>query len=121
MSLEMDLSKTGYEMFFKPYQVHALRYLWTAESGAISREVWEQVNKRLEGSISRASIINSLNDMADNGILDYEEATGKGGRHRIYRHRYSETELREHLAAVFIGKLLKEFPEETRRVVETSQ
>ena len=121
MSLEMDLSKTGYEMFFKPYQVLALKYLRTTQEGAKSLEVWDHVNTQPEGSISRASIINSLNAIVDNGILDYVERTGKGGHHRVYRHRYSETELREHLAAVFIGKLLKEFPEETRRVVETSQ
>ena len=121
MSLEMDLSKTGYEMFFKPYQVLALRYLWKKPDGGKSLEVWDHVKAQPGGSISRASIINSLNAMVDNGLLDYEEKTGKGGHHRVYRHRYSETELREHLASVFIRKLLEEFPEKTRRVVETSQ
>ena len=120
MSLEMDLSKSGYEMFFKPYQVLALRYLWTAESGAKSLEVWNHVKAQPESSISRASIINSLNAMVDNGILDYVERTGKGGHHRIYRHRYSEAGLKEYLAACFIGKLLEEFPEETRKVIETA-
>jgi len=78
--------------------------------------VWDHVKAQPGGSISRASIINSLNDLVDNGILDYEERTGKGGHHRIYSHRYSETEFREHLAAVFIEKLLEEFPMETRRM-----
>ena len=117
MSLEMDLSKTGYEMFFKPYQVEALRYLWTVEGGANSREVWNHVEVRVEGSISRASIINSLNAMVDNGILDYDEKTGKGGHHRVYRRKYNESELREHLALRVIGKLLEEFPEETLRAL----
>jgi len=53
--------------------------------------------------------------MVDNGLLGYEERTGKGDHHRVYHHRYSEAELREHLASLFIGKLLWEFPEETRR------
>ena len=117
MSLEMDLSKTGYEMFFKPYQVLALRYLWTVQEGANSREVWDHVNEQLQGSISRASIINSLNAIVDNGLLGYEEKTGRGGYHRIYRHRYNEAELKEYLASSFIRKLLKEFPEETRRAL----
>jgi hypothetical protein len=55
--------------------------------------------------------------MVDNGILDYEEKTGKEGHHRVYRHKYNETEFREHLASVFIRKPLKEFPEETRRAL----
>ncbi|MFH2110385.1 MAG: hypothetical protein ABIJ47_03880 [Candidatus Bathyarchaeota archaeon] len=73
----MDLSKTGYEMFFKPYQILALRYLWTVQEGANSREVWDQVNEKLQGSISRASIINGLNAMVDNGLLGYRR--GRGG------------------------------------------
>ena len=120
MSLEMDLSKTGYEMSFKPYQVLALRYLWTTKSGAKSLEVWNHVKAQPGGSISRASIINNLNAMVDNGILDYDEKTGTGGHHRVYRHRYSEAELKEYLASCIIRKLLKEFPEETRKVIEIS-
>ena len=117
----MDLSKNGYEMFFKDYQIHALQYLWSV-GGGISRDVWLQVNTRLEGSISRpsisrASIINYLNDMVDNGILRYEERTGKGGHHRIYYHNYNESQLREYLASKIITKLLREFPEETRKAV----
>jgi len=118
--MEMDLSKNGYEMFFKPYQVLALRYLWTVESGAKSLEVWNHVKAQPGGFISRASIINSLNAMVDNGILDYEERTGKGGHHRLYRHRYSEEGLKEYLASSFIEKLMKEFPEETRKAIETT-
>jgi len=120
MSLEMDLYKTGYEMFFKPYQVLALKYLWTVPEGAKSLEAWNRVKAQPGGSISRASIINSLNEMVDNGMLDYVERTGKGGHHRIYRHRYSEEKLREFLASNFIGKLLKEFPKETRKAIETT-
>ena len=116
----MDLSKTGYDMFFKPYQVLALRYLWTAESGAKSLEVWNHVKAQPGGSISRASIINSLNAMVDNGILDYVERTGKGGHHRVYSHRYTETQLKEYLVSQVIGKLLEEFPVETRKAVKTA-
>jgi hypothetical protein len=44
------------------------------------------VNKGFEGtgSISRASIINFLNAMCDEGILTYGDETGRGGYHRIY-------------------------------------
>ena len=53
-------------MFFKDWQVEALRYLWTEQpSGANSRAVWMNVNHSLQGSISRASIINHLNAMLD--------------------------------------------------------
>ena len=68
-------------------------------------------------STIRASVVNSLNDMVDNGILDYDEKTGKGGHHRVYSHKYSETQRKEHLASRLIRKLLKEFPDETRRAL----
>ena len=75
----MDLSAKGFEMFFKPWQVDALKYLITIRpNGANSREVFFHVSNNLE--ISRASIINFLNQMVDDGVLEYTETTGKGGR-----------------------------------------
>jgi len=70
-----------------------LRFVWERnDEGAISREVWSSVNERLVGkTISRASIINFLNAMVDEGVLDYDERTGKGGYHRVYRPKLNET------------------------------
>jgi len=52
----------------------------TAYRGAISTEVWTRVNERLVGkTINRASIINFLNVMVDEGVLDYHEKTCKRG------------------------------------------
>lgn len=116
MPLSLDSEKQGLAMFFKDWQAESLRYLWSIQpEGANSRAVWLNVNESLERSISRASIINYLNAMVDNGMLDYEERTGKGGHQRVYRHRYSEAGLREFLASSFIKKLLEEFPDETRK------
>ena len=56
-------------MFFKDYQILALQYLWNVQdNGAISREVWENVNLQMKGTISRVSIINSLNEMVDDNL-----------------------------------------------------
>ena len=104
-------------MFFKPYQVEALHVLWRHGSeGANSKTVWDEVNEK--ELISRASIINSLNAMVDEGILSYTEKTGKGGHHRVYRLDLTESKLKEHLAKVFIDKLLAEYPEETRKAIK---
>ena len=104
-------------MFFKPYQVEALRVLQRrGKEGANSRTVWNTVNKTLLSPISRASIINSLNMMVDENILQFTEVTGKGGYQRVYRLDMSESELKEHLARIVIDKLREEYPEETSRV-----
>ena len=116
MTLSIDTGKIGFEMFFKPYQVEALRVLRNRGSeGANSRIVWNTVNETLPSPISRASIINSLNMMVDEGVLGFSERTGKGGYHRVYRLEMSWSELKEYLARIVINKIMVEYPEESRR------
>ena len=117
MPLSLDTDKKGLEMFFKPYQVEALHVLWKHGSeGANNRTICNEVNEK--ELISIASIINSMNAMADEGILCYTEKTGKGGHHRVYRLDLTESELKQHLAKVFIDKLLAEYPMETRKAIK---
>ncbi|MHA1409496.1 MAG: hypothetical protein ACTSQY_04120 [Candidatus Odinarchaeia archaeon] len=106
-------------MFFKDWQVESLRYLWSIQpEGAPSRAVWESVNKSIQCSISRASIINYLNDMVDEGLVTYTEETGKGGHHRVYRIAFNETDFKAHIAGHMISKLLKEYPKETKKALQ---
>ena len=108
-------------MILKDYQKAALRYIWRlGGEGAGSHDVWVQVNEDLKGerTISRASIINFLNAMVDDGVLNYTEITGKGGHRRIYSMRYDEAGFKEHIAKVVIRNLLRDFPEETRRALK---
>jgi len=122
MPLKLDTGKESLEMFFKDWQVEALRYLWTVQpDGANSRAVWMNVNQSLQGSISRASIINYLNAMVDEDLLTYTEATGKGGHHRIYSLNFSEAEFKQRLASQIITKLLKEYPQGTRKAILVSR
>jgi Fe2+ or Zn2+ uptake regulation protein len=100
MNLNLDLSETGLDMFFKPYQISSLELLWSSEETLSSRQVWEQVNLRLPGSISRASIINFLNASVENGLLDYVEITGKGGYRRLYSSKLDRPETTSFLSQV---------------------
>ncbi len=120
MPFKLELDKKGFNMALKPYQVKALKYLWTVpDTGGSSKDVYDSVNTQLgEGkSISRASIINSLNALVDDGVLGFHEITGKGGHRRIYKPNYDESGFKEFLAKMAITKLLAEFPEETRKVL----
>jgi len=69
--------------------------------------------------ISRANVINFLEQLAREGILERWEETGKGGHRGVYRLNLSESQLREHLTLKVLRKLLEEFPEETRNTVKT--
>ncbi len=120
MPLSMDLSANGFEMFFKPWQVVAIKYLISIRpKGANSREVYVHVSSKME--ISRASIINFLNALVDDSVLEYTETTGKGGHHRIYSIPYSESEFKQFLAEQFLAKLRAEYSEETERALKKYQ
>jgi len=120
MPLKIDSAEEGLRMILKDYQETALRYLWRLKGeGASSRDVWVQVNQELVGrTISRASVINFLDSMADEGMLTFTETTGKGGYRRIYMFKYDEAGFKEHIAKVVIRNLLRDFPEETRRALK---
>lgn len=104
-TLKLDLSETGLDMFFKPYQQKALSILWDHPEGLSSRQVWEITNKKISGSISRASIINFLNDILEYGILDYRVEHGKGGERRYYWHQYDRDGFSNYLKDVFLKAL----------------
>ena len=104
-------------MFFKPWQVKALDYLKSIHpKGANTLTVYTAVNKST--TISRASIINYLNACVDDEILTYTETTGKGGHHRIYTLAHTDEGLETFLAKQVLNHLLKEFPEETRKIIQ---
>jgi hypothetical protein len=105
MDLTLDLSETGLEMFFRPYQIETLDLLWNSEESLSSRQVWEQVNEKLSGTISRASIINFLNASVENGLLDYYETTGKGGYRRIYSSKLTKPETTIYLTELVTERL----------------
>jgi len=115
--------RDGLRTVWKEYQVIVMRYLWgleEGEQGAGSQKIWVAVNevlKKRDKSISRASCIFFLNGMVDKGVLNYVERTGKGGHHRLYSPAFDETGFKEYLANEIIGKLMKEFPEETRSAI----
>lgn len=121
--IEFNIGKDGFRTVLKDYQEIAFRYLWRLDGGgAGSHDVWLQVNKSLMGmgsSISRASIINFLNDMVDEGALDYTEKTGKGGHRRIYSAKHDEAGFKEYMAKKIISKLQETWPEATLKVIDT--
>ena len=118
-----DTKEDGFRTVVKDYQEAALRYMWRlAGGGASSRDVWVQVNKELVGtprrSISRASIINFMNDMVDEGLVEFHEITGKGGHRRIYSQKYDEAGSKEFMAEKIMSKMLETWPDATLKVID---
>lgn len=123
MPLTVDPTKTGFEKVLRVYQIEAMRHVWkNAEEGATSRQVYNQVNSVLDGDkkISRASIINFLNIMCDEGILNYTEETCKGGTRRKYTPAMDEAGFQRHIARSVFDSLMRDFPDQTLEALRES-
>ena len=118
LTLKFDPEKKGLAKILRNYQIEALKSVWkNSEKGLTSREVYEYVNGKIDGSISRASIINFLKAMADERVLNFKERPGKGGYHRVYTPRLNEFEFKTYVAQTMIASMLKDFPEETKTAI----
>jgi predicted transcriptional regulator len=123
MTIVIDPSKDGLEKVLRDYQIEALSHVWEHDgAGLTSREVYEAVNESLNGgrSVSRASIINFLNAMCDEGVLDFEEETCKGGMRRRYRKGMDEAAFKKYVASTVLRSLMKDFPEQTLEAIKSN-
>ena len=120
MDLMFDPKADGLSKVLRDYQEEALSFAWNHSNGVVSREVWLHVNEAFEGkkTISRASIINFLNAMVDEGVLDFEDESGRGGYHRVYLPRLDEGGFKKAIAESVISSLMRDFPEETNEVLK---
>ncbi len=120
MPLVFDPSQKGFQKVLRDYQIEALRIIWNHEGeGLTSREVYEATNEVLgpRRRVSRASIINFLNAMVDEGVLDYSEETCKGGMRRRYKKGLDEEGFKKFLVQNMISSLYRDFPDETEQVI----
>ncbi len=116
--IEYDVSGTGLKAVLKEWQIKAMEVVWGSPEGANSRTTWLKVNERLGGeTISRASIINFLNDMKEMGVLEGDDRTGKGGHHWIYRAAMDEAAFKRFVAETLLESLMRDFPDETKAAI----
>ena len=81
---------------------------------------WQKANQALEGeTISRASVINFLEDMREMGVLTGEERTGKGGHQWVYYPAMDEKGFKRFIVEKMIAPLRANFPEETKEVLKS--
>jgi len=55
--------------------------------------------------------------MSEQRVLEYDEATGKGGRRRIYTARLDEDGFRKAVVRAVMESLLRDFPRETMETI----
>ena len=103
-----DTTQEGLQKVLKWYMVEALRYVVATPQGVSSRDAWDHVSEIR--TVSRASIINGLNELVDWGVLTYEEITGKGGHRRIYFTDLDEESFKKWIIRKLLEDLYKLYP-----------
>lgn len=119
-AFKFDPEKSGLRKTLREYEELALRYIWSVgEEGAGSGKTWNAVNERLgeDRSISRASIIFFLNRMVDQGVLNFRDATGKGGHHRIYYPKLDERGYKMYIVETLYESVARDFPDVTKEAL----
>ena len=112
--MKFDTSEKGLLTLFRPYQAALLEHIWELNNpertGITSGQAYEFLQDHPD-SKSRASVINSLNEMVEEGVLEYEEKTGKGGYHRVYYPKMNREQFARHVVETITDKLNEVFYE----------
>ena len=104
---KLDAGQKGHRILFRDYHKGIVDILiedplksWG--SGAM----WEELKAR-GIKISRASVIFYLNFLVEDGLAEWDDATGKGGHHKLYRISKTWDEVRNHIVIKIIEALGK--------------
>jgi len=114
--MKFDTSKKGFQTLFKPYQVALLVYIWEKNTeqrtGITSSQAYEflQQTGDSELMVSRATIIVFLNRMVEEGLISFEEVSGKGGYHKVYYPTMSREQFAQHIVTTITKKLEEVLP-----------
>jgi predicted transcriptional regulator len=117
--LEYDTSQTGLNTILKDWQLKVMQVVWNSPEGANSRAVHQKVNEMLTGeTISRASVINFLEEWRERGVFSGKEQTGKGGYHWVYYPKMDEMGFIRYIVETIIDSLVKNYPDETKETIK---
>lgn len=118
--MKFDTSEKGLLTLFKPYQAALLEHIWELNEGGVVGVNSGQAYRFLQDhpdKKSRASVIFFLNDMVEEGVLSYEERTGKGGYHRVYYPKMDREQFAQYVVNSITKKLKEVFPKAMKATV----
>jgi len=81
--MKIDLTKTGFDMIYEPWQSDLVVYLLTNDVEVTNAEAHTYL-RSLDFKISRASVVGFLARLAKDGIVYVRTEEGKGGEHPVY-------------------------------------
>jgi predicted transcriptional regulator len=109
-----DTSEKELLTLFKPYQAALMEHIWKLNNpertGITSGQAYEFLMGHPD-SKSRASYIFFMNELVEEGVLEYEEKTGKGGHHKVYYPKMDREQFARYVVETITDKLNEVFPE----------
>lgn len=114
LTLTTDTDRKGLKAIFEDWKIVVIDHLFSVDKTSSAR-TWNYVIKEsvwaAEGNtVSRASVIFFLNKLVDEDLLEFEDATGKGGHHRLYKMNMSRQE--------FVKKIIEKFVKKLHEIME---
>ena len=106
-----DSEKDGLHTVFKPYQAFLMEHIWMVNKETRTGTTSGQAHERLRKTgnedlmVSRASAINFLNDMAEEGVIEYDEESEKGGYHKVYYPKMTRDEFGQYVVSAIMEQL----------------
>lgn len=107
---KIDTAKDTILAIMKPHHHGIISMILEAKTGRTTSEL----HVALEAEnyiISRASVINYCKLLAANGVVSFEERTGKGGYHRVYSKLMSWESILESIHMQVLEKMTGAFPD----------
>ena len=106
-----DTEKDGLYTIFKPYQLFLMEHIWEVNketrTGTTSGQAFKLLQKtdNKDLMLSRTSAIFFLNDMVEEGVIKYEEESGKGGYHKVYYPKMTRDDFGQYVVSSIMEKL----------------
>lgn len=102
---KLDAGQKGHRIIFRDYHKAILDILIRDPSMSWGTAEMHEALKARGIKISRASVIQYMKFLAEDGLATYIEETGKGGYHRLYTIPRKWDEARTHIAIKIIEGL----------------
>jgi len=111
LKIRLSATNDSLSAIFKDWQIKALAVIPSNGGSPVSTKyVWDQVNQLDEINISRASVINFLEDLHKYGLLRGILATGKGGKRHNYEYPIDRQDFNTRVSTMLLGAIIDEYP-----------
>ena len=106
---EYKLTEDKLESIFGSLETQVMKKIWQHKEPVKVRDIYEELKK--ERKIAYTSVMTTMNNLHEKGILDRDVQTGRGGLLYIYWPKLSRTQVESTIVERVLDSLIKNFSE----------